>query len=55
MKADRLETHDLSKELPDKLTTLSALYDSEARRTGIKPWVGAQTPIGWDDNSKFKK
>ena len=53
MKADRLETHDL--EMPEKLTTLAALYDSEARRTGIKPWVGAQTPIGWDDNSKFKK
>ena len=40
---------------PEKLTTLAALYDSEARRTGIKPWVGEQTPIGWDDNSKFKK
>ena len=34
---------------------MAALYDSEARRTGIKPWVGEQTPIGWDDNSKLKK
>jgi hypothetical protein len=55
MKADRMETHDLSKEMPDKIAALATLYDSEARRIGIKPWRGAQTPIGWGDNSKFKK
>jgi arylsulfatase len=53
--ADRLETRDLAKAMPEKLTALAALYDSEARRTGIKPWVGRQTPIGWEDNSKFKR
>jgi arylsulfatase len=55
MKADRLETHDLASEFPEKVAALAALYDSWAQRTGVKRWVGPQTPIGWDDNSKYKK
>ncbi len=55
MKSDRLESHDLAKELPDKTAELTALYNTWADRTGVKPWTGRQTPIGWDDNSKYKK
>ena len=55
MKADRTETHDLSKEMPDKVSELAALYEKEAQRTGIKPFVGQQTPVGRDDDSRFKK
>jgi arylsulfatase A-like enzyme len=54
MKADRLETHDLAKEMPEKVAEMAALYETCAKRTGVRPWVGAQTPIGWDDNSKFR-
>lgn len=55
MKADRTETHDLSKEMPEKVAALSALYEKEAQRVGIKPFVGQQTPVGRDDDSRFKK
>ena len=55
MKADRLETHDLAKERPEKVAELTALYDAWAQRTGVKPWAGRQTPIGWDDNSIYKQ
>jgi len=55
MKVDRLEAHDLASDLPERVAALSALYDSWAQRTGVKPWVGPQTPIGWDDNSKYRK
>jgi arylsulfatase A-like enzyme len=55
MKADRLEAHDLAKDLPEKVAALAALYDAWAQRTGVKAWVGSQTPIGWDDNSKYRK
>jgi arylsulfatase A-like enzyme len=55
MKKDRIETHDLARNMPDKVAELAALYQKEALRTGIKPWIGAQTPIGWQDNSKWKK
>jgi arylsulfatase len=55
MHTDRMETHDLAKEMPDKTSAMAALYDTWAKRTGIKPWVGAQTPIGWPDNSIYKK
>lgn len=55
MKNDRTETHDLSKEMPEKVVALAALYEKEARRIGIKTFRGRQTPVGWDDNSRFKK
>ena len=48
-------SHDLASEFPEKVAALAALYDSWAQRTGVKRWVGPQTPIGWDDNSKYKK
>jgi len=55
MKKDRTETHDLAKEMPSKVAELTALYEKEAQRTGIKPFRGQQTPIGWDDNTKWTK
>jgi arylsulfatase A-like enzyme len=55
MKCDRTETHDLSKEMPDKVTTLAALYEKEAQRVGIKTFVDLQTPVGRDDDARFKK
>jgi arylsulfatase A-like enzyme len=55
MKRDRTETHDLSKEQPDRVAALAALYEKEANRIGIKPFTGRQTPVGWEDNSRFKK
>jgi arylsulfatase A-like enzyme len=55
MKSDRLEAHDLASQMPAKVAELAALYDTWAQRTGVKPWIGPQTPIGWDDNSKYKK
>jgi arylsulfatase A-like enzyme len=55
LKTDRAETRDLSKTMPEKVADLSAMYEKEAGRTGIKPFRGRQTPIGRDDYSKFKK
>jgi arylsulfatase A-like enzyme len=55
MKSDRMETRDLASEMPDKASAMADLYETWAKRTGIKPWVGAQTPIGWPDNSIYKK
>jgi len=55
MKADRTETHDLAKEQPQKVTEMEALYRTWAQRTAIKNWVGAQTPIGRNDSSIYKK
>ena len=55
LKTDRTETRDLSKEMPEKVTALAALYEKEAQRTGIKPFTGRQTPVGRVDNSIYKK
>jgi len=55
MKADRLETRDLAKERSEKVAELTALYDAWARRTGVKPWAGRQTPVGREDNSIYKQ
>jgi arylsulfatase A-like enzyme len=55
LKSDRTETQDSSKEMPEKVTALAALYEQEAQRIGIKPFIGRQTPVGWDDNSRFRK
>ncbi len=55
LKTDRTETRDLSKTMPEKVTALAALYAKEAERTGIRPFTGAQTPVGRDDNARFKK
>jgi arylsulfatase A-like enzyme len=55
LKSDRTETRDRSKEMPDKVEALAALYEKEAQRTGIKPFTGRQTPVGRADNSIFKK
>jgi arylsulfatase A-like enzyme len=55
MKADRTETHDLSKAMPEKVAALAALYDKESARVAIKPFTGRQTPVGRPDNSIFKK
>jgi arylsulfatase len=53
MKNDRLETHDQAAEMPEKVDALSIQYEQWAQRTGIKPWHGAQTPIGWEDLTRY--
>jgi len=50
MRVDRMEANDLAARMPAKVQEMSALYDREAARIGIKPWVGAQTEIGWPDD-----
>jgi arylsulfatase len=55
IKKDRTETHDLAKEKPEKVDELEQLYHTWAQRTGIKNWVGPQTPIGREDNSIYKR
>jgi arylsulfatase len=55
MKRDRLETHDLAKEMPAKAAAMAALYDEWARRVGVRTWVGAQTPIGWEDPRRYTR
>lgn len=55
MKKDRTETHDLAKEMPDKVAELDHLYTTWAQRTAIKNWVGPQTPIGRNDTAIYKK
>jgi arylsulfatase A-like enzyme len=55
MKADRTETHDLAKEKPEKVAELAALYQTWTKRTGIKDWVGRQTPVGRTDSEIYKK
>jgi arylsulfatase A-like enzyme len=55
LKADRTETSDLSKTMPEKVEAMAALYEKEAQRVGIKPFAGRQTPVGRDDNSIYKK
>ncbi len=52
MRQDRLETRDLSRELPEKVAVMVELYDRWAGRTGVKPWTGEQTPIGWPDAAR---
>jgi arylsulfatase A-like enzyme len=47
MRNDRLEVRDLAKDMPARVTTMSAQYQTWATRVGVKQWVGAQTPIGW--------
>ncbi len=54
MATDRLETHDLSREMPARVAELSRLYDDWAARTGVKPWSGPQTAIGWDDPERCR-
>ena len=49
MRQDRLETHDLSKALPQNAAAMAALYSAWAQRVGVKSWFGSQTPIGWKD------
>ena len=36
--ADRTETHDLSKQMPDKVHELESEYQTWADRVGVKPW-----------------
>ncbi len=50
MRVDRLEANNLAARMPEKVKEMSALYDREAARIGIRPWVGAQTEIGWPDD-----
>jgi arylsulfatase len=52
MRQDRLETRDLSRQMPEKLAAMVALYEGWASRTGVKPWTGEQTPIGWPDAAR---
>jgi arylsulfatase len=55
MKHDRLEAHDLARDMPEKAVDMAALYEAWAKRVGVKPWVGAQTPIGWDNPSRYTR
>jgi arylsulfatase len=49
LRVDRLEANDLAARMPEKVREMAALYEREAGRIGIKPWVGRQTEIGWPD------
>ena len=49
LRVDRLEANDLSGEMPDRLAAMIERYEAEAERTGIQPWRGGQTAIGWPD------
>jgi arylsulfatase A-like enzyme len=56
MRVDRLEANDLAARMPEKVQQMAALYDREARRIGVVPWVGAQTEIGWpEDPARWSK
>lgn len=50
MRVDRMEANDLAASMPEKVAEMSALYEREAARIGIVPWVGRQTEIGWPDD-----
>jgi arylsulfatase A-like enzyme len=52
MRLDRLETRDLSRQMPERVAAMEALYDRWAGRAGVKPWTGEQTPIGWPDAAR---
>jgi arylsulfatase A-like enzyme len=52
MRRDRLETRDLARQMPDRVAAMAALYERWASRTGVKPWTGEQTPIGWPDAAR---
>jgi len=49
MSVDRLETNDLSDEMPDRLAAMINLYEEWAERAEIRPFNGRQTPIGVED------
>ena len=55
IKKDRTETHDLSKDMPEKVAEMEKLYEQWAQRTGVKPWTQAQTPVGWADLTRWTK
>jgi arylsulfatase A-like enzyme len=55
MKSDRTETDDLASRMPDRVAAMSRLYDVWAARTGVKPWTGEQTEIGWPDPTRYTK
>jgi arylsulfatase len=55
MKSDRLEARDLANQMPERTAALSGLYEQWAQRTGIKPWRGAQTEIGREDLTVYRK
>jgi len=55
LKADRLETRDLSADQPQRVKQLEALYMAWAKRSGVKPWKGAQTAIGWPDKGRYAR
>ena len=52
MRQDRLETRDLSRQMPERVAAMEALYERWAGRVGVKPWKGEQTPIGWPDAAR---
>ena len=52
MRQDRLETRDLSRQMPERVAAMEALYEQWAGRTGVKRWTGEQTPIGWPDAAR---
>jgi arylsulfatase len=52
MRRDRLETRDLARQIPERVAAMTTLYERWAGRTGVKPWTGEQTPIGWPDASR---
>jgi arylsulfatase len=43
---DRTELRDLAPANPGLVRELRSLYDGWASRSGVKPWIEAQTPIG---------
>jgi arylsulfatase A-like enzyme len=52
MRQDRLETRNLSRQTPERVAAMADLYEQWASRTGVKPWTGEQTPIGWPDAAR---
>lgn len=46
MEADRTELHDLASSQPERVKTMTAMWDAWAKRIGVQPWPMPQTPAG---------
>ncbi len=44
MESDRTELHDLAATQPERVKTMTAMYDSWAKRIGVQPWPMSETP-----------
>ncbi len=52
---DRSEQHDLSKEHPDRVQQMAAMYDAYAKRANVEPWDKVMPNAGKKGKGKAKK